>query len=193
MKISLEGKVAIVSGGTAGIGECICRSLTDAGCKVATNYRNEERAQKWRDKNKQDGYDIAGYQADASDYEASQAFVDAVTQDVLHDPSLTVPLDEDDGLDLLAPVGIGRRQHFDLFIAGQLGIQLIFGFEVFESVGNGMLGVFDVHFEFTIGAVAADSLFPDSTKQHAILFPFLKRTASEVQSHDVATALHIVL
>ena len=82
MKISLEGKVAIVSGGTAGIGECICRSLTDAGCKVATNYRNEERAQKWRDKNKQDDYDIAGYQADASDYEASQAFVEAVTQDL---------------------------------------------------------------------------------------------------------------
>ena len=82
MKINLEGKVAIVSGGTAGIGECICWSLTDAGCKVATNYRNEERAQKWRDKNKQDGYDIAGYQADASDYEASQAFVEAVTKDL---------------------------------------------------------------------------------------------------------------
>ena len=44
MQISLDGKVAIVSGGTAGIGESICRYLVDAGCKVATNYRNEERA-----------------------------------------------------------------------------------------------------------------------------------------------------
>lgn len=82
MNISLDGKVAIVSGGTAGIGESICRYLADAGCKVATNYRNEERAQKWRDKNNKDGYKIAGYQADASDHEACQKFVEAVEKDL---------------------------------------------------------------------------------------------------------------
>jgi acetoacetyl-CoA reductase len=42
-------RVALVTGGTRGIGESICRALQAAGCKVAANYGgNDEAAQKFK-------------------------------------------------------------------------------------------------------------------------------------------------
>ena len=43
----LKGKVALVTGGTGGIGSAICQKLADAGARIATNYRNEEKAKAW--------------------------------------------------------------------------------------------------------------------------------------------------
>jgi NAD(P)-dependent dehydrogenase (short-subunit alcohol dehydrogenase family) len=40
----LHGRVALVSGGSRGIGAAICRALAAAGAVVAVNYRNEETA-----------------------------------------------------------------------------------------------------------------------------------------------------
>jgi 3-oxoacyl-[acyl-carrier protein] reductase len=37
--ISLEGKIALVTGGSRGIGAACCRLLAQAGCDVAINYR----------------------------------------------------------------------------------------------------------------------------------------------------------
>jgi len=37
--ITLGGKVALVSGGSRGIGAACCRLLAQAGCDVAINYR----------------------------------------------------------------------------------------------------------------------------------------------------------
>jgi acetoacetyl-CoA reductase len=66
----LKGKVALVTGGTGGIGAAICLRLADSGAKVATNYRNEEKAKKWQNEVKKGGYDINIYQADVSDFDA---------------------------------------------------------------------------------------------------------------------------
>src|SRR6185437_7009692 len=41
---SLEGKVALVTGGSRGIGAAISRELGAAGAKVAVNYRSDEAA-----------------------------------------------------------------------------------------------------------------------------------------------------
>jgi 3-oxoacyl-[acyl-carrier protein] reductase len=40
----LKGQVAVVTGGTGGVGTAICRSLADAGCHVAVVYRRDEAA-----------------------------------------------------------------------------------------------------------------------------------------------------
>lgn len=43
----LKGKVALVTGGTGGIGTAICQRLADAGARIATTYRNETKAKAW--------------------------------------------------------------------------------------------------------------------------------------------------
>ncbi|MGB1800395.1 MAG: acetoacetyl-CoA reductase [Gammaproteobacteria bacterium] len=79
---NLEGKVALVTGGTGGIGAAICLSLAKAGAKVATNYRNQEKAEKWQAEVKEQGFDIKIYQADVSDYDACEKMVADVVSDL---------------------------------------------------------------------------------------------------------------
>lgn len=43
---TLEGKVAIVLGGTGGIGQAITRSLCESGCKVVLCGTNQEKLNK---------------------------------------------------------------------------------------------------------------------------------------------------
>ena len=79
---NLNGKVALVTGGTGGIGAAICIKLAESGAKVATNYRNEEKAKAWQAEAKKAGHDIAIYQADISDFDACQSLVDQIGKDL---------------------------------------------------------------------------------------------------------------
>jgi acetoacetyl-CoA reductase len=64
----LMARVAIVTGGTRGIGEAISIALNDMGMKVAANYAdNEERARAFSERT-----GIATYKWDVSDFEACQ-------------------------------------------------------------------------------------------------------------------------
>ena len=74
----LTGKIALVTGGTGGIGAAICTKLAASGAKLATNYRNEEKAKAWQAKVKEQGYDIAIYQADVSDFDACKTLVEQI-------------------------------------------------------------------------------------------------------------------
>ena len=59
-------RVAVVTGGTRGIGEAISIALRDAGMTVAANYAgNEEKARQFTDRT-----GIAAYKWDVSDYDA---------------------------------------------------------------------------------------------------------------------------
>lgn len=67
----MRGKVAIVTGGTRGIGRAIAIHLQQAGCKVAANYAgNEEAAAKFQDKT-----GIATFKFDVSDFDACETSV----------------------------------------------------------------------------------------------------------------------
>ena len=44
----MQSRVALVTGGTGGIGTSIVKRLAGMGHKVATNYRNEEKARAWQ-------------------------------------------------------------------------------------------------------------------------------------------------
>lgn len=78
MRTSLDGRVAIVTGGTGGIGTAICRQLADSGAKVATNYRNEAKADKWKAECGNAGYEFDTFSADVTDFDACARFVTEV-------------------------------------------------------------------------------------------------------------------
>ena len=72
------GRVALVTGGTRGIGEAISLGLKDAGYTVVANYAgNEEAASKFSEET-----GIPTYKFDVSDYDACQATVAQIESDV---------------------------------------------------------------------------------------------------------------
>lgn len=74
----MTGRVAIVTGGTRGIGRAISISLKEAGYQVAANYGgNDEAAEAFT---KETG--ISNYKFDVSDFEACQASVAKIAQDL---------------------------------------------------------------------------------------------------------------
>jgi acetoacetyl-CoA reductase len=71
-------RVAIVTGGTRGIGEAISVGLRDAGYKVAATYAgNDEAAKRFSDK-----HDIAAYKFDVSDYDQCAEAVEKIAADL---------------------------------------------------------------------------------------------------------------
>jgi acetoacetyl-CoA reductase len=72
------GRVALVTGGTRGIGEAISLTLKDAGYTVVATYAgNEEVAKQFTADN-----GIPSYRFDVGDYEACQAAVQSIESDV---------------------------------------------------------------------------------------------------------------
>ena len=74
----MQPRVALVTGGTGGIGTSIVKRLAEMGHKVATNYRDEERGRAWQAKMKDTGVDVAMAQGDVS----SPAQAEALVRDV---------------------------------------------------------------------------------------------------------------
>ncbi len=71
-------RVALVTGGTRGIGEAICVALKDAGYKVAANYGgNDEAAKAFTEKT-----GIPAYKFDVADFEAVKAGVAKIEQEL---------------------------------------------------------------------------------------------------------------
>ena len=73
-------RVALVTGGTGGIGTAICKKLADQGHKVATNYRSEEKAKAWQAQMKADGYDFTLVKGDVTSPEDAAAMVKKVEE-----------------------------------------------------------------------------------------------------------------
>ncbi len=72
----LEGKVALVTGASRGIGRGIALRLAEEGCKVVVNYnRSAEAAQEVVDAIKAQGGEAVAIQADVSDFKAAQRLV----------------------------------------------------------------------------------------------------------------------
>jgi len=78
--MDMSTRVALVTGGTGGIGTAICKRLIDAGHRVATNYRNEEKTRAWQEQMKADGYEVTVARGDISSPGDAEAMVRQVEE-----------------------------------------------------------------------------------------------------------------
>ncbi|PJK01166.1 beta-ketoacyl-ACP reductase [Lysobacteraceae bacterium NML91-0213] len=78
----MTARVALVTGGTGGIGTAICKRLHGAGYRVATNYRDEGRAREWQEHMRAAGCDVTLARGDVASAEQSEAMVRQVERDL---------------------------------------------------------------------------------------------------------------
>jgi acetoacetyl-CoA reductase len=74
----MTSRVALVTGGTGGIGTAICQRLADQGHRVATNYRDQAKADAWRERMLARGCDVALFRGDVSNPDTAEAMVQSV-------------------------------------------------------------------------------------------------------------------
>ena len=79
----MNAKVALVTGGTGGIGTAICQYLTREGYKVAAGYNkdgNHESAKLWQTQQQAQGYDFTLVYGDVANFDSAGIMVAAVTE-----------------------------------------------------------------------------------------------------------------
>lgn len=78
----LENKVALITGGSRGIGEAVAEKLASEGAQIAFTYvSSEERAQAVVRRLEGYGVKVKAYKSDAGDYAASEQLVNEVLPD----------------------------------------------------------------------------------------------------------------
>jgi acetoacetyl-CoA reductase len=61
--------IALITGATGGLGTAMCQKLSRDGYTVVANYRNETKAQEWKAKNKELGFDFNMVKGDVTDFD----------------------------------------------------------------------------------------------------------------------------
>ena len=87
---SLEGKVALVTGASYGIGFAIASAFAAAGAKIAFNDINQELVDKGEAAYKEAGIEARGYVADVTDEEAVKGLVAGIEKDFGTTPDILV-------------------------------------------------------------------------------------------------------
>lgn len=79
---SLQGKVALVTGGTYGIGFAIAKAYGQAGAKIVFNGHNPERLRQAEANYQAEGVEAKGYLCDVTDEDQVREMVEQVRRDV---------------------------------------------------------------------------------------------------------------
>jgi acetoacetyl-CoA reductase len=71
-------RIALITGGTGGIGSAICRRMLHEGYQVVTNYRSEEKARQWQQELAVGGLEVGIIAADVSDFDSCQNLIEQI-------------------------------------------------------------------------------------------------------------------
>ncbi|ROR35062.1 beta-ketoacyl-ACP reductase [Inmirania thermothiophila] len=73
----MKNRVALVTGGTGGIGTAICVALAEAGARVAANFLpgHEDKAREWQEARRAEGHEILVVPGDVTDFDSCRAMV----------------------------------------------------------------------------------------------------------------------
>lgn len=74
--------VALVTGGTGGLGTAICKRLAKDGFHVVANYNNQKKAEQWQAKMQEEGFKMDMYQANVCDYDKVADMVQHVESEI---------------------------------------------------------------------------------------------------------------
>ncbi len=84
-----NNKVALITGGTGGMGTAICERLYKDGYTVVANYRNftkamtwREEAKKWREEVLKMGIDVKIVQGDISDFKSAEKMIKTINSEI---------------------------------------------------------------------------------------------------------------
>ncbi len=75
----LDNKIALVTGGTGGIGTAICQRLADDGAQIVTTTTNLERGAEWQAKQ---NFDSTLIKCDVSNYDDCKAMKEQIEKDL---------------------------------------------------------------------------------------------------------------
>jgi acetoacetyl-CoA reductase len=64
-----QHRIALITGSTGGLGTAMCKRLVKDGYKVVGNYRSIEKAKEWEKMMHEDGYHVALFKGNVSDFE----------------------------------------------------------------------------------------------------------------------------
>ncbi len=78
----LDGKVALVTGASYGIGMAMAKALAQAGATIVFNDRNPERVTTAMEEYRNDGIDARGYLFDVTDEKAVKEHIDKINSEV---------------------------------------------------------------------------------------------------------------
>lgn len=79
---SQNKRVVLVTGATGGLGTAMCEDLFKNGYRVVANYRNKEKAERWKTEMDARGILVSLFAGDVSDFESVGNMVQAIEKEV---------------------------------------------------------------------------------------------------------------
>lgn len=75
-------RIVLVTGATGGLGTAMCKELYKDGYHVVGNFHTKEKADKWMETMKKEGFDIQLFYGDVSDFDSAAAMIKKIESEI---------------------------------------------------------------------------------------------------------------